>query len=52
MTQGTIWNIFGDNPIQDSFFYFLDPCVLVTLRSDGWMDITGIFRIWTQRAID
>ena len=34
--------------IRNSFFYFLDSCVLATLRSDGWMDITGIFRIWTQ----
>ena len=45
MTQGTIWNILNTGFI---FLFFLDPYVLVTLRSDGWMDITKIFRMDTS----
>ena len=36
---------------QVFFFYFLDPCLLVTSRNNGWMDIHEIVRIWTQEAI-
>ena len=56
MAHGTIWNSLGMIPstlwIQDSFIYFLDPRVLATSRSDGWVGITEIIRIWTQVAID
>ena len=54
MAQGTIWNILAMmrvTPwIQFSFFYFLDT-FLATLWNNGWMDIHGILRIWTHRAI-
>ena len=47
---------FGDDPFNPLgtglVFLYLDPSLLETLQSDGWMTIPEIFRIWTQVAID
>ena len=55
MTQGTIWNILGvmcSTPwVQDSFFYFQDPCLSATLWNNRWIGIHEILRIWTHGAI-
>ena len=49
MRQGKIWNIFGMlrlTPwIRDRFFYFQDPCLLVMLWKNGWMDFHEILMI-------
>ena len=54
MTQGAIWNILGVmclTPwIQDSFFYYLGPCLLAASWNNGWIDIHEILRIWTHGA--
>ena len=36
--------------IQDSFLYFLGPCLLTISGNNGSMDIHEIFRIWAQGA--
>ena len=49
---GTFWGVMRLNPwIQDSVLYFLDPCLLATLRNKGWMDIHEILRIWLKGTI-
>ena len=51
MTQGTIWNILGMIGLtpwtQDSFFYFLNLCLLATSRNTGCMDVS-----WNSQDVD
>ena len=51
MTQGAIWNTFGMlrlTPwILSRFIYFLDPCLFVILRKNGWTDFHEI--LWNVR---
>ena len=54
VTRGKVWNIFGMirltyGILHYFFFWFLDPLLWASLRSDGWTDIPQIFRIWTQQ---
>ena len=47
-----IWGLIGLTPlIQESFFYFLDPCFLSKSRNNGWIAIHYVLRIWTNGAI-
>ena len=58
MRQGKIWNILGmlrlTPLIRDQFFFFQDPCLLVILWKNSWMDFHEIFMIcqaWCKKYI-